>query len=132
MRQLKQKKLNKHNKILCPWASPLILTRDKLYKIYKKKRNNSNIKLELNELNNWLTMLKNSLIKEYHQNMFAGDGKIITQQQLIANTFCEHFTNVGVKISNQIQSYPSDDIRQLGTLETATDSIYLTPADEGE
>ncbi|KAJ8891150.1 hypothetical protein PR048_010664 [Dryococelus australis] len=46
------KKLHKHNKILCSWASPrymqLILIKDKLYKKYKKKRNNSNIKLELN------------------------------------------------------------------------------------
>ncbi|KAJ8893438.1 hypothetical protein PR048_006036 [Dryococelus australis] len=35
------KKLNKHSKILCPWASlqymQLILTRDKLYKKYLKK-----------------------------------------------------------------------------------------------
>lgn len=76
------KKHKKFNRALCPWANKqyieLVGLRDKLFKKYKKKRNNTNIKLELSVLNNRVTMLKRSLIKEYQRNIFMecqGDSK---------------------------------------------------------
>lgn len=161
------KKLSNSTMNMCPWVTPcytqLTLTRDKLYKKYKRKINNTNIKLQLNEINNRLTMLKRSLIKEYHATLFneckgdskkiwrnirtllnktnnyetqveslVSDGVVLTDPQLITNKFCEHFTNVGLRISEQIISYPNDSIWKLGTQDRATNSIFLLPTDETE
>ncbi|KAJ8876113.1 hypothetical protein PR048_024022, partial [Dryococelus australis] len=54
-----------------------------------------NIKTLLNKTENSKTQV---------ESLITSDGKIITLQQLIANTFCEHITN-GMTISTKVIKY---------------------------
>ncbi|KAJ8868887.1 hypothetical protein PR048_030428 [Dryococelus australis] len=82
--------LTVHNKDATPTN-----TRNISCGVKETTKHSKDIKALLNITENYKTQV---------ESLITSDSKIITQEQFIANTFCKHFTNVVVKISNQIQS----------------------------